>query len=334
MRSITAFAVLVFICAGPALSQERGGYAFSVSPNLGMFYGRAEEIVYPDGNTRAPLLSQLLWDMKPVFYYGIKLDFSQIEPMRKWGFFTDLSFKLGIPGSSGNMEDFDWQSIENANLTNYSKHDNTTKELFLLDFSAGVSFPLRYGLLIKALADVSYKRFSFYGTGGYLKYAREINGGGKYYPINDNPDVLYIPSKEKLINYTQEWLVIAPGVSLRYYFIRQLFAELSFQISPLIFCADLDEHLLFHDDSGRLVGKNKQFRDYTRGGLYLEPALRVSYFFGKRFEFSLECSWQYITGSKGAAYSRPLGIGNYTPEGKAGTGLSLLDAGLFLKIRF
>jgi outer membrane protease len=326
MRSITAFAVLVFICAGPVLSQGGGSYAFSAGPDFGMFYGHTEEIVYPpDSNYNYKFLSLLLWDMKPVFYYGIKLDFSQTEPIKKWGFFTDLSFKLGIPGISGNMEDFDWQSIENAALTNYSKHDNTTKELFLLDFSAGLSFPLVHGLLVKALVDVSYKRLSFYGTGGYLKYAR-VKGTDTYYPIDNNPLIITIPSKEKVINYTQEWLVVAPGVSLRYYFFRQLFAELSFQISPLILCADLDEHLL--------SGKKIQYQDYPQGGLYLEPGLRVSYSAGKWLEFSLEWSWQYITGSKGEAYNRLLGNGYYMPVGSAGTGLSLLDTGLFLKIRF
>ena len=333
MRSITAFAVFVFICAGPVLSQEGGSYAFSVSPNFGMLYGHAEEIVYPPKRHPAELLSQLIWNMNPVFYYGIKLDFSQTEPMQKLGFFAALSLKHGIPGISGIMEDFDWQSIENTKLTNYSKHNNTTKELFLLDFSAGMSFPLAHGLLLKALANVSYKRFGFYGTGGYLKYAKEV-GAGIFNPIDNDPDIISIPLKEKVINYTQEWLVVAPGVSLRYYFIKTLFAELSFQISPLIVCADLDEHLFFHDDSGDLLGRNEQFRDYTRGGLYLEPALRVSYFIGKWFEVSLEYSWQYITGSKGEAYNRLLGNGYYMPVGSAGTGLSLLDTGLFLKIRF
>jgi outer membrane protease len=327
MKSITAFAVLVIIMIfpRPLSAQEKlnESYAFSLNPVFGLIYGQAEEIVYPDERKyKAELLSQLLWDIKPVFYYGLALDFSRIEPLEKWGFFSNLSLKYGISGMSGKMEDRDWQSIENDALTNFSKHDNLTKELFMMGFTAGFSFPLPQGFLLKALADVSYKRFCFSGSGGYLEYARQI-GDGIYAPIADNPDITKYPDGEKVINYTQDWLVFAPGISLAFYVIRQFFAELSFQISPLVLCADLDEHL----------GRNLQFRDYTRGGLYLEPGLRLSYIAGKRMEISLAGSWQKILGARGPTYSRRIGQGDYKIGGEAGTGLSLMDLSLNVKVR-
>jgi len=328
MRNITVFAVLVII----KISIPAAGWAetwknipvFSVSPGFGMFYGKSDEIVYAPRGFVSPVHSLLVWDMKPVFYYGLQLDYVQLLNRFKFDFFSSLSLKFGIPGNSGYMEDFDWLSKQNDKLTNYSVHDNTTKELFLLNFSAGLSFPIVYGLHLRALFDFSYKRFCFFGQGGYIKYARVLDAvNGIYAPINDNPRRESIPKDEIVINYTQEWLVVSPGISLRYYIIKNLFTELSFQISPLIMCSDLDEHLKLND----------QYRDYTQWGIYLKPGFQFSYSVLNWLEFSLECSWQYISGSKGITYKRnPIGSGLYHLTGNAGTGLSLFDTGLFLKI--
>jgi len=328
MKNITAFAVLVImiVCVRPAFSQEEqaASYAFSTWTRAGMLFGQTEELVYPSSAYKAEWLSQLLWDVKPVFYYGLTLDFARARPLTQWGFFANLSLKNGIPGNSGNMEDRDWASVENTALTHYSIHDNITNELFLFDFSAGVSFPLKHMLLMKAYLTMSYMRFNFTGQYGYAIYARETpKGSGIYASINDAPHYYSFADWEKVINYTQKWLTIAPGVSLGYYFNDRWYAEVAFQISPLIFCDDLDEHLI----------TGVQYRDYMRGGIFLEPGVHVSYSIGQRLELSLECSWRYISGTWGETYVSPLFMENYVQQGEAGAGLSMIDTGLCLKIR-
>jgi len=149
MRSLTVFTVfIILLCAFPVSAQINKDYSISLCPQFGFFYGHVEEIVYPSSGAKAPLLSQLLWDMKPVFYYGLMMDFSPVRPMERWRFFSELSLKFGIPGLSGVMEDRDWMSKENAELTHYSAHDNIAKEILLFDFSAGVSFPFFNVLLV------------------------------------------------------------------------------------------------------------------------------------------------------------------------------------------
>ena len=87
MRNITALAVLVIIFHLPRPVQAQdNGYAFSLIPLFGLVSGEAEEIVFPD-DTMAELLSQLLWDMKPVYYYGLEMDLSRTNPGEKRGFF-------------------------------------------------------------------------------------------------------------------------------------------------------------------------------------------------------------------------------------------------------
>jgi len=324
MNNITALAVLVIIlgCARPVPAQENRPYRLSVIPQTGMFYGKAEEIVYPT-DTDVEKLSELLWDIKPVFYYGLELDFSRADPMEKWGLFSALSLKSGFPGASGKMEDRDWLSVENNALTNYSEHNNFTRELLTIDFSAGGSIPLKYNLLLKPYLNVSYMRFSFSGEGGHGIYARST-GSGVYASIDDAPDYWEFPDGEKVINYSQEWMAFSPGISLGWFFLDNFFTELSFQISPLVYCSDLDEH----------IGRQIQFRDYMDGGLFLQPAFRFSYISGTWFDISLDISWRFITENKGVTYqSSPIGSGLYAMAGNAGAGLSLMDLGLKMKIR-
>jgi len=323
MRNITAFAVLViigFFHSPPSAAQEHG-YDFTLSPQFGIVSGQAEEIVYPS-DTKAELLSQLLWDMKPVFYYGLALDISRSDQRQKWGFFSNLSLKNGIPGKSGYMEDRDWKSVVNTDLTNYSRHDNHTRELFLLDFSAGLSFPFINVLVFKAFVNVSSMRFSFFGTDGYKKYARENPpGSGNYYHIDDNPD--YEEFSGKVISYSQEWLTAAPGVSLVYYFLPGFSAELSFMASPLIMCAGLDEH----------KARNVQFLDYMQGGMLFEPGFRLTYSVTALLAVSWDFSWRYISGTRGASYESPIGSDIYVQSGEAGGGLSIINAALGLRVK-
>jgi outer membrane protease len=326
MRNITVFAILVIIlhCAPRAAAQEGTpgkSYALSSWTSFGTFLGRAEEIVYPSSEYKADMLSQLLWDIMPVFYYGLSLDFSRTQPWEKWGFFGTLSLKNGIPGKSGKHENRDWASIENDALTHYSIHDNLTNELFLFDASAGLSVPF-HQLLLKTYITMSYMRFSFTGQYGNGTYARET-GNSIYASIDDNPDHISYSDREKVINYTQNWITVAPGIALGYYFSR-FHAELFFNISPLISCRGVDEHLTnFH-----------VFKDYMRGGLFLEPGFHFSFIAGRRLEFSQDFSWRHISRTRGETwYGRQIGTAVFVPEGEAGAGLSLFNIGLCMKIR-
>jgi len=312
----------------PALASEplSRPYSLYLSPQFGFIHGQAEEIVYPYplNKYKAELLSQLFWNMKPVLYYGLSLDFSRTRPLERWGGFVNLSLKNGIPGISGKHENRDWMSIENDSLTHYSVHDNETKELFLGDVSAGFSFPLHRALLLKTGINVSYMRFSFSGWDGEGTYARgNPPFSGKYHPITDNPEKRSF--KGKVINYTQNWLTIAPGIALDYYFLDYFVTALSFQISPVVICAALDEHLT--------PETYKQFRDYVQGGLLLEPGFRFGFIANSWIAVSVDFSWRYITGSRGLSYYRTYGKGTYTQQGESGAGLSIMDTGLSFKIR-
>ena len=180
MGNIAAFAVLVIIllCFPGVPSYAESDYAVSFSPQFGFVYGHAEEIVYTSGNSLNPILSQLLWNMKPVFYYGFLMDFSLVQQREKWGFFTDFSLKRGIPGTSGIHENRDWMSVENSDVTHFSRHSNHTQELLLLDLFAGCSIPYKRDFIFKTYLGLSFMRFSFFGMNGEGRYAYERGGSG------------------------------------------------------------------------------------------------------------------------------------------------------------
>jgi len=354
MKNITALAVLVTIIlsfssvfsahcqeedgeSGSILNGDNGGdnqtteksvertYSFSFGTQFGFIYGQVFELVYPAPGYHGELLSELIWDVKPVLYYGFQLDFGRIDIMKGSGFFASVSFKAGVPSDSGIMEDRDWQSIENNALTNYSRHTNKTNEYYSLDAAVGASIPLGPYLYLKPYISGSWTRFSFTGRDGFKKYARgkTYDAFGypiTFYPIDDNPDEETLSGD--VIRYQQDWLLLAAGFSIGTKILYPFSFELSFQISPLTYCAAIDNHL---DES-----KRKDFYDFSAWGLFLEPRGRVSYNI-ERVEFSFETAFRYIGRTRGASFEK-IG-GYYYSNGEAGAGLSLFDMRFLVKLR-
>jgi outer membrane protease len=293
-------------------------YALSLFSSIGFLYGRGEEILYkyPGKETQ---LSQLLWNIKPLFYYGAALDFSRIHPLEKPGIFSSLSLKYGFPGKTGTMEDRDWLTPQDE-LTHYSLSDNYTGGAFLLDFLLGLSLPVKKRVLLKFYWTFSWMSFQWTGRDGYTRYS-----ANNATPLDDS--VGKSPLYGVAVMYSQNWIVTSPGLTLQIPLFRYFRADLSFQISPFLFCAARDDHVL----------RNLDFLDYVRGGLFLEPRGDFIFSFRDRFELSLSLAYRYLKGSRGESYSRntlPGSGGFYTKLTEdAGAAWSALDSALTFKVR-
>jgi len=327
MRSITVLAALVIILSGisPVAAEEPEKSLFSVTPRLGILLGQAEEIVYSNGTSYHDVLSELLWDVKTIFYYGLDIEFSPAQPLRRRGAFVTVSMKYAVPARSGVMEDRDWRSKVNNALTDYSRQDNYLDELFLLDACAGYSFPLGKIFTIKPQFLLSYMHFGFLGMNGYGIYTKP-----SYW---DRPDFYYMMEgtysveefNGKVISYSQDWLILSTGVSFGVQFLKYFFFEIGFNISPLIVCVDLDLH----------IGQQHQFKDHVLGGLFVEPRAALTFAVNKWISISLNALYRNISGARGSAYDRYIQSQSvFSFSGESGTGLSLFDAGLTLNIRF
>jgi outer membrane protease len=322
-----------------AEESENFPYTFSLGTSAGFLYGEGEEIVYLlDGNYDRQA-SQLIWDIKPMIYFGSSLYFDQVEPLKKWGFFGALDLKFGLPGiMTGTMEDRDWD-FENK-MTDFSSHDNTTEGALLLDFAAGVSFPIRSTLYIRGYGVISYMHFKWTSRGGYSQKARDFDPDSNayvFYPsAKDAPErPVYGPA----INYSQDWFELALGLSVHYPFLKNFTLSLSTQFVPLIVMTHgRDDHLK----------RDTQFDDYMSKGASFKPRGELSFSPTPRLSISLFVGGIFMFEVSGPSYLRYSGIeGTYTPSPEnnevtgdhiespldAGAAFTAMDMGLLFKIK-
>jgi outer membrane protease len=305
-------------------------FSYSIETTVGFFYGQSEEIVYKDSN--GAYLSELLWDMKPLLYYGTALSLELQIPSCPVSFYTDLSTKIGIAGRSGFIEDRDW--LHPDFLTNYSIHNCSTYDSRFFDVDIGVSIPLRPGKTFNPALSFfirfSYMKMKWIAWDGYIQYGDNYTF---YYPEETDHFVPWDDSFKKIgtsgsiLMYSQSCILLSPGFTAIFPLSRFFTLNYSFTITPLVFTASEDLHLL----------ADTQFLDYPQGGLALEPEIRTLFFLNSRCSLSLRVSWRYIAGAVGYSW-RKKGIDSdsgYISQGKSGgAGFHALNTGLSFKVYF
>jgi outer membrane protease len=297
---------------------------------MGMLYGQAEEILYkyPDSDN---YVSQLLWDIQPLAYMGLGMEFGPRNPFRTNGFSSAFTFKFGFPLKTGIMEDRDWQYQDNEKLTNYSRHDAYSQNAILFDLSAGYSWRLTDFVSVGACGEFSFMYFSWMAESGYLQYLVS-DGFGKIIPDQTwTDDIPKINIHGPGIRYTQAYLIAAPGIYLRAGMYPGLSAKLSFSYSPFIYVIARDDHL-FPDEDYR----GKIFRDFLPFGHYFNGGASVGYTFRNNLNISLSVSYRYITGLRGESYTEYSGARQsgdaFLNTYDGGAGYSALEIGLFARI--
>ncbi|MCL2185070.1 MAG: omptin family outer membrane protease [Treponema sp.] len=306
------------------VNKERN-YSFSFGASVGLISGLAQEYVYVS-NQKDNLLSELLWDLKPVFYLGLNIDFCRSDLLEKTGFFSSLSFKAGIPYDSGVIENRDWMNNSNRNeLTHFSSHTNKTKEYFQTDVVIGVSIPVLKSFYLIPFISGSWMHFSFSGR----------NGNGNYIWY-DPPEVSY--QGQEVIRYKQDWLLIAAGLSIGTNILSPFAINISFQISPFTYCIARDDHLSVwipefkYNNITYPAGwtNPRTYYDYTSFGLFIEPKANISLTW-KSLKFSLEYSYRFIDRTIGASFKDE---GNGIVKNDfAGAGISFMDFKFLFSIK-
>ena len=299
-----------------------------------MVYGQVLEFVYPvpgPGQIKSELMSELKWDMKSIFYAGAQVDFGRIDILSAPGFFSSLTFKYGIPADSGIMEDRDWLSTTHDRLTHFSSSTNRTLQFFSLNADIGVSLPVGSYFFAKPFISGRWMRFSFMARDGYGTYARR--DGLIYHPIDVNPSECEF--RGDVISYKQDWLLFSPGISLGAKILPFAF-DISFKISLFSYCASRDDHLggteIIWSSGNHQVSDEQIFFDYTRMGLFMEPAFSLS-FTVRRIELLLEFSGLYIGSTRGETYyNRNNSEFRLSTTTTAGAGISLLDTRFLVRI--
>ena len=327
IRKIGILVSIAFLSAASLTAESKsrfGDYGFSLSPLMGMLYGHSEENLYKYSN-RDLYTSQLLWDLKPLIYTGLALDFGIKDHFKRNGLILAASLKYGLPLKTGIMEDRDWLYDDNEKLTNYSRHDAYSKSAILLDISGAYSWRISYFLSFSASLEFSYMYYSWSGENGYYQYVSFA--GDKPVPgqIWSN-SIPKIPLNGAVIQYTQNWFFLSPGISLKGRINRYFSAEGSFNYSPLIYVVARDDHLL----------AKKIFWDYCSFGHYVSLGGKFIFKPYNNLDLSVSLAYRQISGPRGKSYQDTSGQGNSVVienTNDAGAAYSALELGFAAKVK-
>jgi outer membrane protease len=312
---------------GAAATVKKFPYTFSVTPLAGFLWGQGEEMVYLNADSDT-LLSELLWDVKPLWYLGTSLEFKQQNPLQAFGAFARFSAKFGIPAETGIMEDRDWQA-PGGELSNYSQHDNTTNGAMILDLAGGINIPLRPYVATRLSVGLSYLHFSWTAKDGYLQYG---GGSGAWHPITDADPKR--PLSGAIVSFTQDWLLLPFGLSVEFFPASRFSGKIWFNAGVMLAYAGQDTHHLLYN-----TRYWSEFRDHINGGYTLEPGVEFRFTPHERVSLRAYFSWHRITAnSHGASYSSLAGNGieqdfRFTGD-FAGGGFQAFDSGIGCEIRF
>ncbi len=296
-------------------SEKDSDYQFSINASAGMLYGTSFELVY---RTSSALLSELRWDMKPLFYWGSSVEFSRRDPASKPGFYAELGIKTGIPANTGFIEDRDWDLIF-GELTHFSKHDNITNSALLFDASLGFSIPVfSTGIVVTPLLGFHYMHYQWTAQDGYTQYAKDNNAN-----VWDE-SLPKTPSYGSVVGYSQDWIIGSFGMSVQYSFLERFTVEGRFLFSPLILVYAKDNHYQRENYGGLGI----RFYDEVSQGYMLEPALSLTFSFTRNIKLNLKTSYRYIDNSKGDAYAYNNTGNHLISISLAGAEYQVWDAGI------
>jgi outer membrane protease len=317
VRKICLAAIfLIFVSLNAnAESAPKGVHGFTYGVSFNLLSGACEELVYRNNNAKN-YVSQLSWQLSPLFAVGFNLHYDWLRQSASGleglfsGIFTDVSFKYGIPGKTGMMEDRDWMMSQADWLTHLSLHDNETATVLLGDLDAGFSLKLYNDFRLKAFLSYRFMYYSFIASRGAFLYP-EDDGGHAYLVTND-----------RVGTYRQIWHIISPGLSFYGVFNKYFDAELSIRVSPLIMLYSLDEHLL----------KDLVITDEAFWGLFVEPALLFSFKPKSSFALVFSLNYRNISGTRGnSTYRYPDESNTYS--GVGGAAYSVFDIGISARMK-
>ena len=290
---------------------------------MGFLYGTSYEIVYQGAGSR-DYLSELQWNIKPLLYLGINLEFGPQKPQEKIGFFSAIGIKAAFPGKTGTMEDRDWMTpctVPGA-LTHFSSHDNYTERFFFANLDTGFSIPIKK-LVLKCYFNIDYMYFRWEARDGYIQYGDNYYKRGTvtdpYIPWNSGFQTL--PLYGAGIAYAQNWILFNTGIGAELT-LGRFTIQAAFFIGPSI-CIAIDDHRL----------RNIRYTGSLTQGFFIKPKLDVFFSLSSHFDIGLSAAWWYTGETRGDTEIRESNS-TYTVWDAEGAQLKAFEGTLALRYRF
>ena len=268
-------------------------FNFSLDLDFGLLNGHIYEYVFHDINQNTDHMESMLdWDVKNIPYFELS---AQTD---LWKYvYVGFDGKIGVPKSSGNMQDYDWlnsvggggdiypawKSKSPFELTNYSKHNNNLTSYYCVNFSVGGNIPL-LGNSVKITPFLSYDYWfiGFDGSKGYGEY-KSNNFVREYF-------------NGSVISYKQEYNSFLLGTTVSGTVFNNFYLEGTLMISPMmVYNVSIDNHKV----------RNVIFIDIINNAFEIKGQLQAKYKFNNLLNFGIKSSIQYIPVSKGYDYMNP-----------------------------
>ncbi len=278
--------------------------SLSITTEAGVLDGLAKEFVYDQGVSPDYIVSELDWQLQPVFYWGAGIDLGY----RQW--YAELNLKSGVSGESGSITDSDFLD-GNGVKTNFSESNAYTEQALLADLTVGWKVEAFPGMKLGLFVSGDYMDFKWTAQDGYYQYPST----GSEYSYNANGSVVYgtypawsaseskVPIYGTAIVYEQAYIYPAVGVSAEVALARRLTLGASFSYSPLVYCSDEDDHELRLLDFFSAMGM----------GTMIEPKLDLTYRFSERAALELSASYRVISGLLGNEEVENVGTADASP---------------------
>jgi len=298
------FALLVILllpaCVFADDYPDRG---WNLGPSVGVHWGRAEEIVYPNiENDQNTYLSLLSWDLKPVYMVGIE---SRWESGKAFG--LNLRLRSAIPFMPvGQMTDYDWL-YSNREWSHWSLSDVTQRWGFTADvltdwhLYAGprVQFRLGVGYHLDWWAWEDSTRDSLYSTvpDADVYPVAWIGDPAASKGFRDRAGA--VPCGVNAITYDVAYHV--PVTSLTFAMEgKVMFLRTSGRLGPVLALSH-DHHLLRKEYGPDGV----HFFDFAFGGLWLDAELEFGFRISKGFSLSLRAEYAMLNETRGHVLLKP-----------------------------
>jgi outer membrane protease len=275
----------------------------SVSPYIEANSGDAREYVYADDK----LLSELIWDMKPMVSIGAAIDVGWTG-----GLLVSAEASAAIPGTTGSMRDSDWLNLLSDGTeykTTYSKHDAD------LEFAYWGKIDLGWDILLPVTGPGSTDRVSLVPSIGFKFMNWKWNGTDGYLQhtgttgTTDNGEWIFAPwtkgtaktdAKGTVISYQQQYWMPTGALAVSVPLGSRFRIDAGCSGTPMVWCYALDEHFIPKStgDYSDPAGENQYF-DMMSSGWMIEPELRLAWDCAKGVKLYASGSWTKIGGLRG-----------------------------------
>ena len=326
-RLFIALAAAVFFlpCAAKAHATN---WHLAVEPLFGMKWGQIDEYVFlKDSDYSNDKLSELNWEIKPLFYLGVRVSGG-------WrGIEVSTSFTGAIPARTGITYDSDWQNIRYKNTgdyqykTNYSESDNELDSNITWSINGGYTFAPVSFFSIKPFVGFDYDHIAFTAYDGNYWYGASASNHLYAYDDTEAEHRETGTFSGKVLGYERQSYFVWLGLSMAFFFPYNLSCTLGAQVAPYLYTFSTDTHYLTN---------STEYVDIVEGYFSAFKAFSsIRYACTNRFSVCINGEFFYMKILRGDDYTKTANASSYTLSTyvDGGAGASFFDLAVSCKFR-